>query len=209
MSDDNRKVTVCAGCLRAFCWLKPSYKQACDKRPEGLSVEKTVAELREIATGEHKSWWKEGAGRHDDPRDEEDVRDLVEWYTKKPPKDGDPPHDPRTFVSYLYSQAGAQLGPLKKLLAEIYPAAALCIELPSLAQAGADTADIDERTSLLAMLEDRTRAGTLAESDARMVIEEWDALHFPSQVPEAIRERALWRHRRALALFPHVEAPVQ
>lgn len=201
MSDD-RKVTVCAACLTAFCWLRPRSKNACAKRADGLSVQKTVAELREIATGEHKSWWKEGAGESEDPRDEEDVRELVEWYVKTPPKEGEPARDPRMFASYLLSQAGARPAPLKKLLSDIYPAAALFIELPALERVREEVERFASRTRLVATLEGHVKAETLTEVEARFIQEEWDANNFPAQLPDSLRKRALVRAAAARELFP-------
>lgn len=195
MSDD-RKVTVCAGCLKAFCWLRPRSKNACSKRVENISVEKTVAELRELATGEHKSWWKKGAGESEEPRDEEDVRDLVEWYLKSPPKEGDPPRDAQTFTSYLVSQCGARRGPLKALLAEIYPAAALCIPADDIFELR-DAMSTTSRVEFIRRLE----AQGLHPPLARELLEEFDATQFPNQLPEPVRTKAQRRRENGRALF--------
>lgn len=57
-AEDNRKVTVCASCLRASCW---HYDFICnDHRTAGI-VEKTVGELRKLKL-EHSSYWAEGFG---------------------------------------------------------------------------------------------------------------------------------------------------
>lgn len=53
--DDSRLVTVCDACLQATCWQGEFY---CESYKTAGTVEKTVAELRELGL-EHPSWWSE------------------------------------------------------------------------------------------------------------------------------------------------------
>ncbi len=54
MSDD--VITVCDNCLTASCWLGEFY---CEQYKTAGTVEKTVAELKELNL-EHSDYWKSG-----------------------------------------------------------------------------------------------------------------------------------------------------
>jgi hypothetical protein len=53
----DKKITVCDACFKASCWQGIWY---CDDYKRAGTVEKTVAELRELGL-EHKSYWREAA----------------------------------------------------------------------------------------------------------------------------------------------------
>ena len=54
MSDDERKITVCAMCLQASCW---QYVFCCYDYRTANTTQKTVAELKALDR-EHPSYWK-------------------------------------------------------------------------------------------------------------------------------------------------------
>lgn len=115
-----------------------------------------------------------------------------------------------TFTSYLVSQCGANPVALKKLIEPLWPEAARLIEVTRhQALRGVLERYGNNRRDVVNHLEALWKHGEFEQNFTDQILEEWDARHFPSQVPEAIRERALWRHRRAMALFPDIEAPVQ
>ncbi len=57
-AEDNRKVTVCAACLRAACW---HYIFICDDYRTANIVDETIGELRKLDL-EHSSYWAEDFG---------------------------------------------------------------------------------------------------------------------------------------------------
>lgn len=142
----------------------------------------------------------------EDPTSAEEVIQLAKWARSRK----DPPYEPEVFVSYLVSQCGANRLPLKNLLLPIWPEAAAFIEgitpeemhrfVMMLMPRGETT-----RLAVIAMLEGAAKARELHPSSVEPLLEEFDALTTPKQLPDAIRERAYWRNRRALALFPHLE----
>lgn len=54
MSEEERKVTVCAECLQASCWQGIFM---CDRAQTASTVEKTVRELRALGR-EHPDYWR-------------------------------------------------------------------------------------------------------------------------------------------------------
>lgn len=53
--DEEKVITVCSECLRACCWQGTFM---CDDAQSAGTVDKTVAELREIRAGEHEDYWR-------------------------------------------------------------------------------------------------------------------------------------------------------
>ena len=61
MLSDDQKITVCSACLRACCW--QGYYM-CDTARSAGTVEKTVAELRELNL-EDGDWWPDSIAPRD------------------------------------------------------------------------------------------------------------------------------------------------
>lgn len=140
------------------------------------------------------------------PQTPEQVLELVEWYRKKDPS----LPDPDIFVSYLISECGANRLPLKKLLLEHWHAAGLLVEGITAEAMHRDLIELlpvhgGTRRVVVAMLEGAAKQGELHPMHVEPLLEEWDARHFPNQIPEGIRKRAIRRYERANALFPNAK----
>jgi hypothetical protein len=141
------------------------------------------------------------------PQTPEQVLELVEWYRKKDPS----LPDPDIFVSYLISECGANPLGLRLLLWKVWQEAAEKVEVSAADVhrhiTGIWAAQGFDRRQFLYFLERAAKADEIHPTAVDMLLEEFDALKTPQQVPEVRRAIALERNRKGLAVFPNAKLP--
>jgi hypothetical protein len=135
------------------------------------------------------------ADLNDLPKTNAEIVKLAE-YARDRALDSKLPDAPQLFASYLLTHGFGRLR-LRNVLLPLWKEAAECIELFGEDLHRATMLMIDHKTRLGA-LNYLTATTDLTEASAGYLLEEWDALHFPNQLPAPIRERALKRHRFAI-----------
>jgi hypothetical protein len=133
---------------------------------------------------------------NDLPRTNDEIVELAK-YTRDRAPDRKLPDQANLFVSYLLEHGFGRLR-VRNVLMPVWPEAAELIKV-----GGGDACRLlmgimEGRNGYLEMLEDMAKKGLLHENDVQPLLEEWDALHFPNQLPAPVRERALKRHRFAI-----------
>lgn len=133
---------------------------------------------------------------NDLPKTNAEIVELAK-YAKEAWKADPKAHE--TFVGYLIGHGFGRLR-VRNVLRDVWIEAAKCIELRG--------DDLHRATMLLLPLSTRHDAmrylngvvgdRELGEAEAELLLEEWDALHFPNQLPAPVRERALKRHNFAI-----------
>jgi hypothetical protein len=103
------------------------------------------------------------------------------------------------FVSYLITHGFGRLR-VRNVLMPVWEEAAKCVELQGEELHRATMLMTAHRTryGVMGFLDCAVHTRELSEASAELLLEEWDALHFPNQLPEPVRERALRRHRFAI-----------
>ncbi|HKY40679.1 MAG TPA: hypothetical protein VJN18_32310 [Polyangiaceae bacterium] len=111
----------------------------------------------------------------------------------------DDPEAHQTFVGYLIGHGFGRLR-VRNVLRDVWIEASKCVELRG--------EELHRATMLLLPLNTRHDAmrylnGVVADrepsdAEAAVLLEEWDALRFPNQLPAPVRERALKRHNFAI-----------
>lgn len=133
---------------------------------------------------------KQVSSSNDLPKTNAEIVELAKWMKEHRAAE---PDNPQIFVSYMLTHGFGRLR-LRNVLMPVWPEAAEIIKV-----AGADAYRVmmpilDQRTSFIDALTDGARKGLLLDYDFDPLLQEWDALHFPKQLPE----RALKRHRFAI-----------
>jgi hypothetical protein len=137
-------------------------------------------------------------GGDDLPKTNAEIVELAK-YTRDRAPDAKLPDTPQLFVGYLI-QGGIGRLRLRSLLLPVWKEAAEGIELlgEDLHRATMLMVGHKTRNGVMGFLDCAVHARDLDEVAAGLLLEEWDALHFPNQLPAPVRERALKRHRFAI-----------
>lgn len=135
---------------------------------------------------------------NDLPKTNAEIVELAK-YTRDRAPDRKLPDTPQLFVSYLITHGFGRLR-VRNLLRDVWPEAAKSIELhgKELHRATMLMLPLSTRHDAMRYLNGVVADRELSEDDAAWLLEEWDALHFPNQLPAPVRERALKRHRFAI-----------
>jgi hypothetical protein len=133
------------------------------------------------------------------PESNAEIVELASWVKDNRQE----PDAHQLFVSYLIAHGFGRLR-LRNVLMPVWKEAAESIEISG-EDANRGIMLLLARTSrqgIINFLEGAATVGELPAASVPLLLEEWDALHFPAQLPEPVRERALKRHRHAIGEGP-------
>jgi hypothetical protein len=133
-----------------------------------------------------------------------DLNDLPKTnaaeYARERARDSKSPDAPQLFASYLIEHGFGRLR-IHNVLKPVWPEAASRVEITgedayrAIMLAWPGKAD---RKGIIALLDGGRQMLRLSDASFVDLLDEWDALNFPNQIPETDRERALKRHRFAI-----------
>lgn len=130
------------------------------------------------------------------PKTNAEIVKLAEYARDRPPE-RKLDDDALTFVSYLLTHGFGRLR-VRNVVKPVWPEAAAHIKLKGADACRAILSVFEDRVLFCEMLETCVKKRHIGDFEHIELLEEWDALHFPSQLPAPIRERALRRHRFAI-----------
>jgi hypothetical protein len=135
---------------------------------------------------------------NDLPKTNAEIVELAK-YTRDRAPDRKLPDTPQLFVGYLITHGFGRLR-VRNVLASVWKEASDTVVLTGedLHRATMIACDFKGRQSAISYLNGAVRELGLADESAALLMQEWDALHFPNQLPAPVRERALKRHRFAI-----------